>query len=273
MKLRLVLLAGILCAGILTIAGYAGAVAEPAIRTASLSLSEQPTDASSTKIVFLSDIHAAEPGASHDRIADIVQLVNEQQPDLVLIGGDFVSTKQIAWSHPDFTAAVAPLANLEAPLGVYAVLGNHDHWRDAEEGKNALEAIGITVLDNEAIQVGPFALGGVDDAHTHHANVSGTIAAMERIEGAKVLLSHSPDIMPEADGASLVLAGHTHCGQIALPLIGPIVTMSRFGKRYACGKIEEDGRTLIVGAGTGTSLLPIRFGAPPDIWIIEVKSQ
>lgn len=253
--------------------GYVNATTTPVIRTANLISAEFSTGQQPLRIAFLSDIHAADPGASPDHIADIVQLVNDQKPDIVLLGGDFVSTKQVAWSHPDFTAAVAPLAGLEAPFGVYAVLGNHDHWRDAEAGTRALEALGITVLDNDAVQVGPIALGGVDDAFTHNANVRGTIAAMDRLNGLKVLLSHSPDVMPEADGANLVLAGHTHCGQISLPLQGPIVTMSRFGKRYACGQVEENGRTLIVGAGTGTSLLPIRFGAPPDIWIIEVRSE
>ena len=251
--------------------GYLNATADPIIRHASIRSVGWPDNQPPVRIAFLSDIHAAEPGASPAHITEIVQLVNEQNPDIILLGGDFVSTKQVAWSHPDFTVAVAPLADLEAPLGVYAVLGNHDHWRDAEQGKLALEKLGITVLDNDALQVGPLALGGVDDAFTHHANVPGTIAAMGRLNGLKLLLSHSPDIMPEADRAELVLAGHTHCGQIALPLIGPVVTMSRFGDRYVCGQIKEDGRTLIVGAGTGTSLLPIRFGAPPDIWVIDVE--
>ena len=207
--------------------GYLNATADPTVRHASIRSTDWPDGQRPVRIAFLSDIHAAEPGTSPRRIAEIVQQVNSQEPDIILLGGDFVSTKQIAWSHPDFTAAVAPLADLEAPLGVYAVLGNHDHWRDAEQGKIALEKIGITVLNNDALQVGPVALGGVDDAFTHHANVPGTIAAMGRLTGLKVLLSHSPDVMPDADGAELVLAGHTHCGQIALPLIGPIVTMSR----------------------------------------------
>lgn len=253
--------------------GYLNAMAEPVVRHTSIRSSDWPDNQPPVRIVFLSDIHAAEPGASPAHIAEIMQLVNSQEPDIILLGGDFVSTKQITWSHPDFTAAVAPLADLEAPLGVYAVLGNHDHWRDAEQGKLALEEIGITVLDNDALQVGPLALGGVDDAFTHHANVPSSIAAMGKLNGLKVLLSHSPDVMPEADGADLVLAGHTHCGQIAFPFIGPIVTMSRFGDRYACGQIKEDGRTLIVGSGTGTSLLPIRFGAPPDIWVIDVEER
>jgi len=96
---------------------------------------------------------------------------------------------------------------------------------------------------------------------------------MKKIEGARVLISHSPDIMPEVKAVSLILAGHTHCGQISLPFLGPIVTMSKFRDRYACGLINENEKTLIVGAGTGTSLIPIRFGAPPDIWIVEVKGE
>ena len=85
------------------------------------------------------------------------------------------------------------------------------------------------------------------------------------------MLSHSPD--PFADlppDIGLMVAGYTHCGQVSLPLIGPIVSFSDYGKRYACGLIREGGKTLIVGAGLGTSMIPLRIGAPPDMWLIEL---
>jgi predicted MPP superfamily phosphohydrolase len=91
--------------------------------------------------------------------------------------------------------------------------------------------------------------------------------------GAKLILSHSPDVFPELPAdIGLTLAGHTHCGQIAPPLLGPIVTASRYGRRFACGLIREGGRSLIVTAGLGTSGLPLRLGAEPDLWLLTLRS-
>ena len=89
--------------------------------------------------------------------------------------------------------------------------------------------------------------------------------------GARILLSHSPDPFPRVPGdVGLMLAGHTHCGQIRLPLIGAVSTMSDYGDRYACGLVRENAKVLIVSAGLGTSILPLRLGAPPDLWLIRV---
>ena len=94
---------------------------------------------------------------------------------------------------------------------------------------------------------------------------------MRAIPGARVLLSHSPDLFPALpDDIGLMLAGHTHCGQIRLPLIGAVSTMSDHGEHYACGLVREEGRTLIVSAGLGTSILPFRLGAPPDMWLVRL---
>jgi len=124
-----------------------------------------------------------------------------------------------------------------------AVLGNHDHWRDAVAIRAALTEAGVRVLDNKAGTFGTLRVGGVDDAFTARADVPATVAAMRAGPGARVLLSHSPDVAPglPAD-MTLVLAGHTHCGQIRVPIIGAISTMSRHGQRYGCGLVEEGAR-------------------------------
>lgn len=130
--------------------------------------------------------------------------------------------------------------NATTNLGVYAVLGNHDQWRSATEAMAALRNVGIQVLDNDAAQAGPLVIGGVDDAFTGHDDVNATADAMTRLPGDKILLSHSPDVTPEVPrSVGLVVGGHTHCGQVALLLIGPIVTMSRFGRRYARSLFRE----------------------------------
>jgi predicted MPP superfamily phosphohydrolase len=206
-----------------------------------------------------------------ERLAAILDRVAAERPDIVLIAGDLVSDKRLATRRYGLTEAVAPLKRLTPRLGTFAVLGNHDHWRDAAEARRALAAAGVRVLDNEAVRVGPLAIGGLDDAFTGHDRPAATIASMRRIEGARILLSHSPDPFPELPGdIALMVAGHTHCGQIRLPLIGAISTMSHYGERYACGLVREKGKVLVVSAGLGTSIIPVRIGAPPDYWLLDV---
>ncbi|HEY5711415.1 MAG TPA: metallophosphoesterase [Allosphingosinicella sp.] len=250
---------------------YWSAVADPVVRRAEIELADWPAGAPPIRVVLISDLHVAGPDMPPSRLARIVDQVNALEPDLVLIAGDFVSDKRVSTRTYGADEAVAPLARLRAPLGVVAVLGNHDHWRDAGAMRSALAAAGVRLLDNDAAAVGPLAIGGLDDAFTGHEDVVSTLARMRTLPGARILLSHSPDpfpLVPREIG--LMLAGHTHCGQIRLPLIGAVSTMSDFGERYACGLIREDGKTLIVSAGLGTSILPLRLGAPSDLWLIRL---
>jgi predicted MPP superfamily phosphohydrolase len=260
------------CIGaVILVWGYLNAVSEPTVRRAELQLNGWPAGAPPVRAVLLSDIHVAAPDMPTERLRRIVAQVNALRPDLVLIAGDLVSDKDIATRHYSTRDSIAPLAGLKPRLGTIAVLGNHDHWRDEEETKASLAAAGIKVLDNSAVRAGPLAVGGLDDAYTDHANPAGTVARMRALPGAKVLLSHSPDPfarLPRDIG--LMLAGHTHCGQVVVPLIGTPVTFSDYGERYACGRIEEGRKTLIVGAGLGTSMLPIRIGTVPEIWLLEL---
>ena len=251
--------------------GYAGALAEPEIRRAAVRLEGWPEGSPAIRALLISDIHVAGPDMPPSRLEAIVETINRLDPDLVLIAGDLISDKGVATRTYSLAEAVAPLAWLKPRLGTFAVLGNHDHWRNAAEARRALEDVRVTLLDNEAMAAGPLALGGLDDAFTGHDDPDSTLAGMRRLTGAKVLLSHSPDPFPELPpDIGLMLAGHTHCGQISLPLVGPVSTMSRHDRRYACGLVRERGKTLIVGAGLGTSLLPLRIGAPPDMWLVEL---
>jgi predicted MPP superfamily phosphohydrolase len=153
-------------------------------------------------------------------------------------------------------------------------LGNHDHWRGAPEILDGLRAAGVTVLDNDAVRVGPLAIGGLDDAFTGREDVPATVRAVRAAGGAPLMLSHSPDPFPSLPAdIGLTLAGHTHCGQISLPIFGPIVTFSDYGNRYACGIIREKGKTLVVTAGLGTSVLPLRIGAVPDLWLLRLRGR
>ena len=250
---------------------YWTAIADPVVREAELGLPGWPAGAPPVRAVLIADLHVAGPDMPPARLARIVAQVNALRPDLVLIAGDFISDKRASTRHYSQAEAAAPLAGLRAPLGVFAVLGNHDHWRDAAGARAALVAAHVRLLDNEAAQVGPLALGGLDDAFTRHADLATTLNAMRALPGARILLSHSPDPFPRLPrDVTLMLAGHTHCGQVRLPLIGAVKTMSAYGQRYACGLIRENGRTLIVTAGLGTSGLPLRLGAVPDLWLVRL---
>lgn len=249
-------------------------VADPVVRETAVMLRDWPAGAAPLRALLISDIHVAGPDMPPRRLTRIVDRINALRPDMVLIAGDLVSDKSTATRTYSLAEAVAPLAQLRPRLGTFAVLGNHDHWRDTAEARAALRAAGIFVLDNAAARAGPLAVGGLDDAFTGHDDLAATLAALRRMPGARLLLSHSPDPFPRLPPeVGLMLAGHTHCGQIRLPFYGPISTLSDYGDRYACGRVDEHGRTLIVTAGLGTSILPLRFGAAPDMWLITIGPE
>jgi predicted MPP superfamily phosphohydrolase len=135
-----------------------------------------------------------------------------------------------------------------------------------------LRAAGITLLANGAVRRGPLVVGGIDDEPTGHDQMDRTVAAMRELPGARMMIGHSPDSAPEMPAdIRLLLAGHTHCGQIVPPVRGTVHTASRYGRRYACGVVREGGRTVVIGAGLGTSMLPLRWGAPPDWWLVRLS--
>lgn len=251
-------------------AGYWGAVAPAVQRNFSLTVPDWPAGAPPVRLVLISDLHIVDPETPPSRLAALVTRLNALKPDCVLIAGDLISDKILSTRRYSFSEALAPLAKLTPQFATLVVRGNHDHWRDGAAANAAIAKYGMNRIDNGAARCGALSIGGVDDVHTRNDNLSQTRAAMAAIGGVPVLLSHSPDIFPDTAGIPLTLAGHTHCGQIVLPLWGPLGIPSRFGNRYACGGIREDGRTLIVTGGIGTSVIPIRWGAPSDFWVVNV---
>jgi predicted MPP superfamily phosphohydrolase len=250
---------------------YWTAIADPVVREADVALPDWPAGAPPVRALLMSDLHVAGPDMPPERLARIVEQANRLRPDIVFIAGDFISDRRVSTRIYSFAEAVAPPAGLRSRLGTFAVLGNHDHWRDAAEARAALRRIGVRVLDNDAVPIGPLAIGGLDDAFTRHQDLGAMLNAMRALAGARIVLSHSPDPFPALPrDVTFMLAGHTHCGQIRLPLIGAVSTMSAYGDRYACGLIRENGRILIVSAGLGTSILPLRLGAVPDMWLIRL---
>lgn len=251
--------------------GYWNSVAEPEPRTTELWLPDWPVGAPPLRIALISDVHVQGPDMPPERLARLVAKVNEAQPDLVLLAGDYVGDRSLATRYYSDAEIANALGGLRAPLGVWAVLGNHDHWRNGPAMKAALEAVGVHVLTNQAAQVGPLALAGIDDSHSRHADIGATERSAAGLTGPVLVFTHSPDVIPRLpERFNLIFAGHTHCGQIRLPLIGTLASSSRYGDRFGCGLIHEGKRTILVTAGFGTSVVPLRFGAPPDYWLVTL---
>jgi predicted MPP superfamily phosphohydrolase len=252
--------------------GYWNATRDPLIRTAKVEVADWPAGQPPLRLLLLSDVHVAGPDMPPERLVRIVAELNRLKPDLVLIAGDLVSEKRSATHIYTAAEVVAPLGGLRAPLGVVVAPGNHDHWFKPDALRSELEKQGLRVLQNEAVKLGPLIVGGVDDDYSGHDDVPATFAAMDRLgSGVPLLLTHSPDIVPDLPRpVAAVFAGHTHCGQIRFPFIGALSYVSRYGDRFSCGDIDDKGQRVFVGAGLGTSLLPLRFNTPPDAWLVTL---
>nr|WP_298926906.1 metallophosphoesterase [uncultured Erythrobacter sp.] len=246
---------------------------DPVVKRLAVTSEKLPAGSKPMTIALLADIHVAGPDMPPSRLERIVEQVNALEPDLVAIAGDLVSEKRTATHVYSAEEIVTPLGQLRATYGVVMAPGNHDHWFDWPGLSEQLaKHPQITVLANDAAQIGPLAVGGVDDAFTGRDDLEATFGAMAPLTGARIVVTHSPDIFPQVPvGVDLVLAGHTHCGQIAYPWGGSPATMSDYGELYACGVFEQHGKTLVTSGGLGTSLLPIRLFTEPEIWVIEIR--
>lgn len=223
------------------------------------------------RIVMLADIHVAGPDMPAARLARIVEQVNALKPGLILIAGDFVSDKRTATRHYSVAEALAPLAGLDPNVAKIAVPGNHDHWRDVDAISGELAKHRIGLLRNQVVNAHGIVVAGLDDDFTGHADLDGVSETLEWMGRRAIILSHSPDPFAKLpDNTGIMLAGHTHCGQIGWPWGGSPATMSEYGQRYACGVVRERGNILITSAGIGTSVLPFRMFTQPEIWVIDL---
>ena len=258
-------------AGLFVAIGWRNARADPVVRRLSLALPDWPAGAKPVTIALAGDIHMESAAMDAARLLRIAGQIDALKPDLIVLAGDFIDGR-----NPGEPARVAPLLEpglraLKAPLGVVAVLGNHDYWTDGPEVQRILQRTGIVVLRNQAVAAGPLALAGVDDSVTGHAHVPVAFAGLAALPGARIAVVHSPGmaaIVARTGQTSLLLAAHTHCGQVVLPWLGPVQEVVE--RRHLCGVIRDGALTTIVTAGLGTSEVPLRYGAPPDIWLITV---
>ena len=230
-----------------------------------------PAELGLLRIAALADLHTGAPHITVGKLREIVAAVNDLHPDLVVLLGDYVIHGVVGGHFVAIESTAAVLRQLRAPLGVFAVLGNHDWWYDGPRTTRALEAAGIRVLEDAAVAVAvrgrPLWIAGVGDARTRPADVRRALGAVPG--GAPLLvLTHNPDTFPRLpERVLLTLAGHT---QVNLPVLGRLIVPSQFGERYAIGHVHENGRDLFVSPGIGTSIIPVRFRVPPEISLLTV---
>lgn len=246
------------------------------LRERTLHLPRWPAALDGLRVALIADLHAGGPQTGQEAVARVVARVNLARPDLVVVLGDVIDP-QVAGGDPVSPDAVGhELSRLVAPFGVFGVLGNHDWANDGRGVLRALRAAGVTVLENEAVACGArgarLHVAGLADVTTRLPDV---VAALRGIpaEAPVLLLSHNPDAFPQVPPrVALTLSGHTHGGQVDLPVVRRRIIPSRFGDRYASGHVVEDGRHLFVSSGIGTSRWPIRLRRPPEIVVLTLRA-
>lgn len=222
------------------------------------------------RVVQLSDIHHG-PFSSTEQIERAVETANRLQPDIIALTGDYISRER-SYAAP----CAEMLGKLRARYGVFAVLGNHDHWTDAALLTDLFRAEGITVLINEGLHFelngASFWLAGVDDYMVGLEDLDLALAGAREDE-MKLLLAHNPIILRRAARASvdLVLSGHTHGGQVAIRSDRP--ETARTKRRLLKGLGSQGNTQIYVNRGLGTVVLPIRYGCPPEISLLELRSS
>ena len=287
-------------AGMVGLSGY-GLAIEPGYRLSVTRYRVSPpnwTPGLKLSVGVIADVHAGGPLMPAERIRAIAERTNQLKPDVVVLLGDFTA------SHRFKTRSVAPeewaeaLSILKAPLGVHAILGNHDWWDDLAAQRSGrgpvvsrrmLERFGVPVYENDAVRLEKgghaFWLAGLGDQLAFVKalrrrrrsgprgvdDLPGTLAKVTD-DAPVILLAHEPDIFAQVpDRVSLTLSGHTHGGQVRLFGYSPSVP-SRFGNRFAYGHIVEDNRHLVVSGGLGCSILPVRIGVPPEVVMVDVAA-
>lgn len=232
-------------------------------------------DIARLRIAVIGDLHTGSLYIDLEKVRRVVALTNAAKPDLILLAGDYVHAPYWSTGIPiEETAAI--LKDLHAPLGVYAVTGNHDRWQNAAHVAAAIRNAGITVLENQSVVIRDsrrtLYLVGIGDFYSDAAYPERALAHVPPGRAA-LCFTHSPDVFANlARSCLLTIAAHTHGGQVALPIVGRLIVPSHYGQRYAAGLVHEGDRYLFTSTGIGTSIIPVRFGVPPEISILNVSA-
>jgi uncharacterized protein len=197
------------------------------------------------RIAAAADLHIGSPFVGLAKLERLVSAINAGRPDVVVLLGDFVIQGVAGGRFVSPEQIAAKLSKLQAPLGVYAVLGNHDWWFDAPRVTKAFQSVGVHVIDDAAVELPSgttsFWLAGVSDFVEGRHDIDKALSAV--VQGTSIIvITHNPDVFASVpDHVCLTLAGHTHGGQVAFPVVGRPIVPSIYGERYAIGHIHENG--------------------------------
>ena len=231
-------------------------------------------------IAAIGDTHVGGPHMNAARMGRVVRRINALHPDLVVMLGDYVyghapETARSPAENQEIVGGIATMAAVNSRYGIVAVLGNHDGWYGRETITTALQSAGAAALWNRNITIhrsgGEIVIAGIADAWTGHPDFTAALDGAPA--GADtVVLSHNPDPFAHMPpGPALMLAAHTHCGQVTIPFVGrPFLPIGH--KEFACGRVDRNGQTLYVTAGVGTSMVPARFLNPPEITLLTIRA-
>jgi len=248
------------------------------VREETIAIDNWPRALDGFKIAVIADIHAGGAFINDKKLHAIVDRTNQLHPELIVLLGDYMSSN--GWTsrrvEPEVFGPI--LKNFSASFGTYSVLGNHDNRYSRAKVRAGLEQNGIKVLDNEVLQieargVSLWLVGLADLWTTRPPRIAETVGKVP--EGQTMIaLTHNPDIFPDVpERVPLLLAGHTHGGQVRFPFIGSVVQSSEFGERYERGHVFENNHHLFVTTGIGTSIMPVRFGVTPEIVLLTLRSK
>ena len=255
--------------GVLARARWAEDTELPAVREVTLSHPLLPREFSGLRVAQISDLHAG-MFMPPERLGQVRDAVDALRPDLIAFTGDQLDRREV-----DAEFFVHGLAGIAAPFGVYGILGNHDHMAGPHLARAAIEAVGIAPLVNCSVTLhrrgARLYLAGVDDLDggTGWGPDFGAVASHP--DEFCLMLCHQPNgwRSARAAGANIMLAGHTHGGQIALPSRG--VNLARLRTPYLAGPYLKAGQILYVSRGIGVGAVPLRFGVPPEIDLITLR--
>ena len=276
-RLRISLSAIILLIGLLIFYGFLIEPGRLVVHQQTIQIAGWPSELNGLKVAVLSDIHVDDWFVNERKVRTIVERTNQLQPELIVILGDYMSGNGTVRRQVEPRVFAPILKELRAPLGVYSVLGNHDWWYDGEKVRQELEQNGIKVLDNETAQINArnrsLWLVGLAYLWERPQRINETIEKVPQGE-PMIALAHNPDVFPRLpQHVPLLLAGHTHGGQVRFPFIGSVVHSTDNGDRYSRGHIFENNHHLFVTTGIGTSILPVRFGVTPEIVLLTLNSN
>ncbi|GGJ48627.1 metallophosphoesterase [Deinococcus roseus] len=221
------------------------------------------------KVVHLTDLHYSSL-IPLSQVEQWVQATQQQKPDVILITGDFISSRE---DYPHIRDLAKVLSKLQAPLGVYGVWGNHDYHLIPDrlmEFEQVLKEAGIRMLNNAAVQLRPdVQLAGIDDLWNGLPSLEAALQNLNK-ELCILLMSHNPDILPEVpEWVDLTLSGHTHGGQVRLPLLGALHVPSKYGERFAQGMVQGPARGF-VSRGLGVTGVPLRFLCDAELVVLHL---